>query len=121
MPRYHLAVIEFTVASPNLAQLDPGSTRRGRSLVHIVTLGSPGNEAWGGEIVQAKPAGMRRRRLARVRSDQLEVHARSNANERVPSAFAGMAPAWHGANPRPKLKALNLLLEVLSCPHEVVD
>jgi hypothetical protein len=32
-----------------------------------------------------------------------------------------MAPAWHGANPRPKLKALNLLLEVLSCPHEVVD
>src|ERR1051325_1979078 len=64
---------------------------------------------------------MRRRRLTGVRGDQLQIHAGSKANQRVPGALAGMTPARLSPNPGPTLQPLNLLLEVVPSPYEMID
>ena len=120
-PREHLPVALLPLAASHLAQLQPGVAGLVDSVLEVLALGGPGDEAWGGEIVQAKPARAGGRRLRGIRADELQVHGPSEADQSVPRPLTYVAAARARPDTDERLEAIDLLFEVASTPDEVID
>lgn len=116
-----MAVALLTLPASHLAQLEPPAGCCGGFRFEVATPGGPGNETWCGEIVQAEPARAGWRGLRAVGGDEFQVHGRSQSDECVVRALTWMPAAQSRADPGERLEAVDLLVQVLPAPDEVID
>ncbi len=98
-----------------------GFSSRRRPMIEVSGLGRPRNKTRREESIEIKPTWPRRLFLGRIGTDQLQVHGRSQADQRIARALARVTTARYRANPCQFLDAIDLPLEVGTAPDEVID
>jgi hypothetical protein len=120
-PSKHLTAAELTPTASHFAEGEPGVPGRGSPMVQVRVLDCPGYEARPRESIETKPTWLTRLCLARIGSDELQIHGRPQANEGIARAFTRVTAPRHCPNPCQALEAFDLVLEIRPAPDEVID
>jgi hypothetical protein len=105
----------------HLARVVPGPPRRRGRLLDVLARQRPSGQAAAGDAVDAERAGPGRVRLTGVGSDDLQVDAGAEPQQRVAGAEADVPASAHGADASAPRDLRHRRVQVASGVHEVID